>query len=70
VIVPDDKMIQVNNLSADDSTYLTIDGQVGELLRCGDRVLCRRSESSISLIRPPNMLFFDVLGQKLKWGSR
>jgi NAD+ kinase len=70
VIVPDDKMIQVNNLSADDATYLTIDGQVGELLRHGDRVLCRRSESSISLIRPPNQMFFDVLGQKLKWGGR
>jgi NAD+ kinase len=70
VIVPDDKVIQVINRSADGSTYLTIDGQVGELLHDGDQVLCRRSESSISLIRPPNMLFFDVLGQKLKWGGR
>jgi len=70
VVVPDDKVIELINLSADDSTYLTIDGQVGELLRCGDRVRCQRSEHSISLIRPPSMMFFDVLSQKLKWGGK
>jgi NAD+ kinase len=36
----------------------------------GDRVICRASSNTISLIRPPKMLFFDVLREKLKWGER
>jgi NAD+ kinase len=70
VIVPDQSVIQTTVLGADQTTYLTIDGQVGELLKKGDLVVCRRSEHSISLVRPPNLLFFDVLREKLKWGGR
>jgi NAD+ kinase len=70
VVLDDASEIQVVNLSDDSATYLTIDGQVGELLRRGDTVVCKRSEHSISLIRPPEMMFFDVLREKLKWGGR
>lgn len=70
VVLDDESTIQVINLSDDQSTYLTIDGQVGELLKRNDYVLCRRSQHSISLIQPPNMMFFDVLREKLKWGGR
>jgi NAD+ kinase len=49
---------------------MTIDGQVGEILETGDRIVCRRSEHCISLVRPPDMMFFDVLREKLKWGER
>jgi NAD+ kinase len=69
VIVPDDSVVHV--VPGDGpSTYLTIDGQVGEMLKNGDRVVCRRSEHFLSLIRPPDQLFFDVLREKLKWGGR
>ena len=33
-------------------------------------VVCRSSHYSLHLIRPPRMMFFDVLRQKLKWGER
>jgi NAD+ kinase len=69
VIVPDTAVIQIIN-HGDDGTYLTIDGQVGEPLEKGDRVVCHSSDKKISLIRPPRMLFFDVLREKLKWGER
>jgi NAD+ kinase len=70
VIVPDESVIQTTVLGDDQTTYLTIDGQVGELLKKGDLVVCRRSEHSIRLVRPANLLFFDVLREKLKWGGR
>ena len=40
--------------------------------RCskGDQIVCRSSSYTLMLIRPPRMLFFDVLRQKLKWGER
>jgi NAD+ kinase len=69
VIVPDNSVIQIFN-HGEEGTYLTIDGQVGEPLRKGDRIVCRSSEKTIQLIRPPKMLFFDVLREKLKWGER
>jgi NAD+ kinase len=69
VIVPDTSVINVLS-QGDEGTYLTIDGQVGEPMSKGDRVVCRSSSKTISLIRPPKMLFFDVLREKLKWGER
>jgi NAD+ kinase len=69
VIVPDNSVIKILNHGGD-GTYLTIDGQVGEPLVKGDRIVCRSSEKTIQLIRPPKMLFFDVLREKLKWGER
>jgi NAD+ kinase len=50
--------------------FLTIDGQIGEHLLEDDVVVCRSSSFSLHLIRPPRMMFFDVLRSKLKWGER
>lgn len=70
VILPEECVIEVINRSGDNATYFTVDGQVGELLMGSDRVVCRRSENSICLVQPPEMAFFDVLREKLKWGGR
>jgi NAD+ kinase len=69
VIVPDESEIAVT-VRGSAPTYMTIDGQVGEQLESGDRIVCRRSEYFVSLVRPPDKLFFDVLREKLKWGGR
>src|SRR4051794_15976384 len=69
VIVPDTSVIEVLNHSAE-GIFLTIDGQVGEPLCPGDRIICRSSPNCIQLVRPPQLLFFDVLREKLKWGER
>lgn len=69
VIVPDSAVIHILN-RGEESTFLTIDGQVGEPMEKNDRVVCRLSTKHISLVRPPRMRFFDVLREKLKWGER
>jgi NAD+ kinase len=69
VIVSDSSVIEIMN-HGDEGTFLTVDGQVGEPMAKGDRVICRSSSKIISLIRPPQLLFFDVLRKKLKWGER
>jgi NAD+ kinase len=53
----------------DNDAYLTVDGQVGQHLLKNDMIKCH-SSGSVKLVRPPKMLFFDVLRQKLKWGER
>jgi len=69
VIVPETSVIRITCL-AGDSTFLTIDGQIGAPLQMDDQIVCRSSANTLMLVRPPNMLFFDVLRQKLKWGER
>ena len=70
VLVPETSVIQVLCRSEDNAVYLTIDGQIGEPLKHNDTVVCRSSQYALHLIRPPRMMFFDVLREKLKWGER
>lgn len=70
VLVPETSVIKAQSRGPDESVYLTIDGQVGTPIREGDAVVCRSSERSLLLVRPPKLTFFDVLREKLKWGER
>lgn len=70
VLVPETSVIRVLSYGPDESVFLTIDGQIGGPLRERDVVVCRSSHYCLMLIRPPRMMFFDVLRQKLKWGER
>ncbi len=46
---------------------LSVDGQVGQSLEIGDRVLIRQSQASVRLIHLPGYDYFAVLRQKLHW---
>jgi NAD+ kinase len=70
VIVSDDSVIRLESRTQSEGAYLTIDGQVGEPLKFGDQVVCRRSPKCLRLVKPPRMMFFDVLREKLSWGER
>jgi NAD+ kinase len=70
VLVPATSVIRIISRTPGDSVFLTIDGQVGNPIRGGDTVVCRSSDYTLRLVRPPQMMFFDVLRQKLKWGER
>jgi NAD+ kinase len=70
VLVPETSVIEIVSKAPRQEAFLTIDGQVGEPLIENDRVVCQSSNHQVYLIRPPNMFFFDVLRQKLKWGER
>ncbi len=49
--------------------FLSIDGQVGMPVLDGDRVVCRKSQYQVKLLRM-RKTFFEVLRTKLKWGQR
>jgi NAD+ kinase len=70
VLVAETSVIRVVARGPDESVYLTIDGQIGNPIKEGDTLVCRSSRHSLLLIRPPRMMFFDVLREKLKWGER
>ena len=70
VLVPETSVIRILAHNPNESTYLTIDGQVGGPIAEGDAIVCRSSNYALHLIRPPHARFFDVLRQKLDWGKR
>lgn len=69
LVVRDSVEIEIVVKTGADSAYLSVDGQVGMPVRDGDRVLCRKSEYKVQLLRI-RRTFFEVLRTKLKWGQR
>jgi len=69
IVFPGGSEISVEVDVVPHETYLTVDGQEAVELLLGDRILCKRSERSVHLLRlRPNGLF-NVLRSKLSWGE-
>jgi NAD+ kinase len=69
VVHPAEARITVEVAIGDGEVVLTVDGQVGSALRSGDRVIARRSDDPVRLVRFPGQTFFSVLRRKLRWGD-
>lgn len=69
-VVPGDSTVSIHIEGVPQLTYLTVDGQEAVELELGDEVRCRRSERSVSLLRPSRNGLFNVLRSKLSWGER
>ena len=69
IVVPDDSVIEVSLITENEEVALTLDGQVGVSLQAHDRILIRKSRTAFNLVQPPDRNYFEVLRNKLKWGS-
>ena len=69
LVVRDSSEIEIVMKTGDEEAYLSVDGQVGMPVRDEDRVLCRKAEYRLQLLRI-RRTFFEVLRTKLKWGQR
>lgn len=70
IVFPGDSEIAVVVDVVPHETFLTVDGQETVELLLNDRILCRKSNRSVHLLRlHPNGLF-NVLRSKLSWGER
>ena len=71
VVVADDAQVIITVKSLEDEdVYLTLDGQVGVALRCGDEIRVRRAQRRAMLVQSRNRDYFEILRTKLKWGER
>jgi NAD+ kinase len=68
LVVPASTIITVEAVSATENLMLTVDGQDGEALRPGDRLVVRRGEPTVPLVRFADQNFFATLRRKLNWG--
>jgi NAD+ kinase len=69
LVVRDAAEIEIVVKTGSDEAYLSVDGQLGMPMEDGDRLLCRKSQFAVKLLRMQTT-FFDVLRAKLKWGQR
>jgi NAD+ kinase len=69
VVVPETSTISVVVRSIGEAAFLTIDGQVGQPLKDGDKVVCCKASHQVRLLQMQQS-FFQVLREKLKWGER
>lgn len=69
VIVSDRSVIRVTPCPGEKGVFLTVDGQ--ELLRVEavDSILIHKADYTLPLAMLPEMSFFEVLRQKLKWSG-
>jgi NAD+ kinase len=69
LVVRDSVEIEIIVKTGDEQAYLSVDGQVGMPVQDEDRVVCRKAEYKVQLLRIRRG-FFEVLRTKLKWGQR
>lgn len=68
IVVPDTAEIILCLKNESDGVVLTLDGQIGYPIQVNDKVIIRKSRTTLNLVQPPNRNYFDVLRNKLKWG--
>lgn len=73
LVVPDNESVQIVgecSMNNEGEIMLTIDGQVGIQLQCGDKVDIRRADYCAKIVYWDQMSFYDKLQRRLKWGER
>jgi NAD+ kinase len=53
-----------------EETYVTFDGQVGDIIGPDDTVAIHRAPYALRLLKPSSHGYFQVLRQKLRWAER
>ena len=71
LVVDGDKEVRLKlSLENTDSLQVSCDSHVVLAVLPGDEVLIKKAEKSLRLIHPKSYSYYDVLRQKLNWGSR
>ena len=69
IIVPDSSMIEVKVTEKENAVFLTLDGREPIPVKMGAVVTIRKSKKTLPLAVMPDVSFFSVVRQKLKWSG-
>lgn len=70
LILPDTVVFEAAIRSETEDVYLTLDGQVGFLLKPKDVVEAKVASNKIYIVTSPQEDYYHMLRTKLKWGER
>jgi len=70
ILIPDQSIIQVRLAAEYDDVRITLDGQEGYGMCAEDILEIKKTKTSLQLIRGPNKNYYQILRDKLHWGSQ
>ncbi len=68
MVISSESKVMIKVLSGGEKTYLTLDGQRGNLIKKNEGVEIKNSNYALSLISSPKRNYFDLVQEKLGWG--
>ena len=69
IIVTEDSLIEVEPTEGDYPVYLSVDGRDPMRVEMGSAVVIRKAKRTLPLAVMPDVSFFSVVRQKLKWSG-
>jgi len=69
IIVAESSLIEIEASERDYPVYLSVDGRESVRLKTGVVVAIRKAKTTLQLAALPDMSFFSVVRQKLKWSG-
>jgi len=69
MVISSDSVIRIKLLTGGEEVFLTLDGQRGNVLSKNDIIHVVKSPYSLDLISSPKRNYFNLLQEKLGWGS-
>ena len=69
LVVSPDAEVVVDTSQSSETLMVTVDGQVGTELVPGEKLVVRRAENPVVIIRFPGATFFERMRAKLGWGG-
>ena len=69
LLVSPDAEVTVDTSQSSETLMVTVDGQVGTELIPGEKLVVRRADSPVLIIRLPGTSFFERMRAKLGWGG-
>lgn len=69
IIVSEDSLIEIEVTESDYPVYLTVDGREPLRMEFGSLVAIRKAAQTLSLAVMPDVSFFSVVRQKLRWSG-
>ena len=70
ILIPDQSIIQVKLAAEYDDVRVTLDGQEGYDMKAEDILEIKKTKTTLQLIRGPNKNYYQILRDKLHWGSQ
>ncbi len=68
MVISSESKVFIKIFSGGEKTYLTLDGQRGNLIKKNEEVRIKSSNFALSLISSPKRNYFDLVQEKLGWG--
>ena len=69
LVVPDSNEIKIKVQSPTGEVHLVADGQIKRILKNDEKVIIKKSEARIKLIKPMKSSYYDLLRAKLLWAA-